>query len=285
MVADAINLSYDADMSDFAPLPTAPLDARLAAIEQALNVTLTVRDLTGWLRGPDGKVLINSRYRSHQQHTVCASGFTSACVQHCRHAASAALRTQRSALVTCCWKHVREVLVPVIRHATLHGYLFAGMWRDATVPTDVWASAWRQLPLWDEARSHRIATVLTTLVDGLWHAADEARNAPLSDDRQGRIRSFIRANLARGRIGLARHLGLSPSRTSHAVRESCGVSLQRLLMEERVAAAQRLLADSELSIADIGARIGWNDAPHFTRLFRRSTGLPPGAWRSMHRNA
>jgi AraC-like DNA-binding protein len=76
---------------------------------------------------------------------------------------------------------------------------------------------------------------------------------------------------------------LSPSRTSHLVQELLGKSLQELVIDERLAAAQRLLADTDLAVAEIGTRVGWPDPPHFARIFRRQTALSPAAWRSQHR--
>lgn len=283
MVARAIVLSYSADMSVFTPLPPSPPEAALIAAEQALGVTITVRDLTGWLRRPDGVSMLDTERNSHRRQPVCLIGFTQACVQHCRHDCSQALRQSGVVHATRCWKGVREVLTPVIRNGSLQGYLFAGAWRDGPRPEGSWAEAWQQLPLWDAALAARVGSVLALLADGLWCLAELERAAPLPGDRAGRIRSFIRANPGRGRIGLARHLGLSPSRTSHLVQELFGKSLQELVIDERLAAAQRLLADTDLAVAEIGNRVGWGDPPHFARIFRRRTAWSPAAWRSQHR--
>lgn len=180
------------------------------------------------------------------------------------------------------------MVVPVIRQGTLHGYLFAGAWRiPGPAPRGAWLAAWRRLPAWSPQHGAAVTAALAVVADGLWDAAARARTEPVTTDRAGRIRQFIRAHLAQpvGRDGLARHLGLSPSRTSHVVRDACGLSLQQVIAEERVAAAKRLLAESAESVAAIGAAVGWPDPPHFTRIFRRLAGLPPGAWREQHRVA
>lgn len=275
-------------MPGYEPIAEIPLEARLQALEAMLGVVITVRDLTGWLRGNDGKSLIDPRRNGHQRQAVCARGFTPACVAHCRHATNAALRDHPGPHVSSCWKQVREVVVPVTRQGTLQGYLFAGAWRvPGPPPQGAWLAAWRRLPAWSATRGAAVTAALAVVADGLWEAAARARTAFAPADRPGLIRQFIRAHLAQpvGRDGLARHLGLSPSRTSHAVREACGTSLQQVVAEERVAAAKRLLADSTESVAAIGAAVGWPDPPHFTRIFRRLTGLPPGAWREQHRLA
>ena len=273
-------------MDSFAPLAVPSAEAALLAVEQALGITITVRDLTGWLRTAEGGLLIDPRRTSHRRQEVCARGFAPvACVQHCRHATSAALLRAGATCTTECWKGVREVVVPLFRARTLQGYLFAGAWRGAWTPTGVWEAAWQRLPAWDAARAAEVAAALRLLADGLWTAGEQARRAGEPTDRAGSIRAYLRTHPTHGRAGLARHLGLSPSRTSHVVQELCGCSLQHLVISERVAAAQRLLAESDDPVEQVGAAVGWPDAPHFSRIFRRVTGSSPGAWRLHHRQA
>jgi AraC-like DNA-binding protein len=276
-------------VATFDPLPRPDLDATLAAAETALGVIITVRDLTGWLRGADGQPLLPIIRNSHQRQAVCAGGFAAACIAHCRQATTSALRGgDGGPCHHSCWKGVREVVVPVVRGSTLHGYLFAGAWRvPGVAPEGVWAGEWRRLPVWSPSRAGEVAAVLALLADGMWVAAEHLRAAPPAPGPAGRIRAYVAANLGRslGRAGLARELGLSSSRTSHVVNEACGCSLQELVARERVAAAQRLLADGDDPVAAVGARVGWADPPHFTRMFRRFAGLPPGEWRRRHRLA
>jgi AraC-like DNA-binding protein len=47
----------------------------------------------------------------------------------------------------------------------------------------------------------------------------------------------------------------------------------------RIARARRLLAESDLSIGEVGARVGYSSASHFAKLFREATGLTPTAYR------
>lgn len=269
--------------------PEVSLEGRLQALEAALGVLITVRDLTGWLRGPDGKSLIDPQRNAHQRQLVCRRGFTPACVAHCRGAINAALRAHPGPHVSSCWKQVREVVVPVIRQGTLHGYLFAGAWQvPGPSPQGAWLAAWRKLPAWSPAQGATVQAALAVVADGLWDAAERSRqSAHRAGDRASRIRSYIRDHLAQpiDRNALARHLGLSPSRTSHVVRSACGISLQQLVADERLAAAKRLLSDTNDAVAVVGERVGWPDTPHFTRIFRRLTGLPPGRWREQHRVA
>lgn len=270
-------------MAEFAPMPPVSAEDVLRAAEGGLGLTITVRDLTGWLRGPDGLSVIPAERNSHRRLAACNVGFAPACVAHCRHACTATLRASGRPHATACWKGVREVLVPVIRSGMLHGYLFAGAWRTGDGPAGPWSAARDRLPAWDPEHAATAIATLTGVADCLWSMAERARSGPDPADRAGRIRAYLTANPARGRAGLARHLGLSASRTSHLVRELCACSVQELVIDTRIAAAQRMLSDSDLPVSEIGRRVGWSDAPHFARMFRQRVGLPPARWRDGYR--
>lgn len=47
----------------------------------------------------------------------------------------------------------------------------------------------------------------------------------------------------------------------------------------RLERARRLLAETDLSIGEIGARVGYTSQSHFTKVFRAATGLTPKAFR------
>jgi AraC-like DNA-binding protein len=43
--------------------------------------------------------------------------------------------------------------------------------------------------------------------------------------------------------------------------------------------ARRLLADTDLTVAEIARRVGYREAGYFVRRFRTAHGVPPVAWR------
>jgi AraC family transcriptional regulator len=47
----------------------------------------------------------------------------------------------------------------------------------------------------------------------------------------------------------------------------------------RVEKARRLLAETDLAITEIGARVGYTSQSHFTKVFRAATGATPKAFR------
>jgi AraC-like DNA-binding protein len=99
--------------------------------------------------------------------------------------------------------------------------------------------------------------------------------------RTAAIRDFIRANQGKPiRLAdLARHLGLSPDRARHAVREACGSGFARLLAEERLATAAQLLRHTDLPVAEVASRSGFGSVAHFHACFRARWRMTPAAMR------
>jgi len=72
---------------------------------------------------------------------------------------------------------------------------------------------------------------------------------------------------------------LSVSHFARAFKVSTGVAPHRWLMLERVAKARSLLAGSPMSLAEIALACGFADQSHLSRVFLRTEGVSPGAWR------
>ena len=64
-----------------------------------------------------------------------------------------------------------------------------------------------------------------------------------------------------------------------AFRRTTGELPHRFFEHRRIEAAQQLLSETELSIADIAAACGYEDPFHFSRVCKRVSGKPPSAWR------
>jgi len=80
--------------------------------------------------------------------------------------------------------------------------------------------------------------------------------------------------------GLARAVGLSPSRLMHVFTTSVGIPLRPYLAWLRVQrAAIEIVSGNPLSDAALAA--GFSDAAHMSRTFRRMLGIPPSLLRAM----
>jgi AraC family transcriptional regulator len=76
---------------------------------------------------------------------------------------------------------------------------------------------------------------------------------------------------------LAREVGLSPAHFARAFKETMGRPPYQYLLTLRLERARQLLDQPEARLADVAFETGFADQAHFTRLFKRAYGLPPGA--------
>jgi len=73
---------------------------------------------------------------------------------------------------------------------------------------------------------------------------------------------------------------LSAFHFAHLFKKLTGTTPHAYLASLRVDRARRLLAETDLSITEIGARVGYASQSHFTKVFREATGLTPRAFRT-----
>ena len=74
---------------------------------------------------------------------------------------------------------------------------------------------------------------------------------------------------------LARSVGLSPSRLSHLFKENTGESIVETLNRMRIKQAALLLAHTIRNVTEAAHDVGFQNYNHFTRQFRKYTGLTP----------
>lgn len=78
---------------------------------------------------------------------------------------------------------------------------------------------------------------------------------------------------------LAEACGLSAGALARGFKKSMGMSPHQWLLSRRVDMALELMADTDLSLAEIAFNAGFSDQSHFSRVFTQKMGLAPGAWR------
>jgi AraC-like DNA-binding protein len=72
---------------------------------------------------------------------------------------------------------------------------------------------------------------------------------------------------------------LSPFHFARLFKKLTGVSPHNYLAGIRATRAQLLLAETDLSVTEIGARVGYLSGSHFTKAFRMATGATPREFR------
>lgn len=81
----------------------------------------------------------------------------------------------------------------------------------------------------------------------------------------------------------AKAIGVSSSTLVHRLQQEAGKSFKEILTEIRIAEAKKFLATTSLEISGVGDACGFFDQSHFTREFKRSINLTPGAFRKLLR--
>jgi len=78
-----------------------------------------------------------------------------------------------------------------------------------------------------------------------------------------------------GIVSLARQLGMSVSGLHHHFKAATGMSPLQFQKQFRLQEARRLLLAGDVDAATAGYRVGYDDASHFSREYRRLFGEPP----------
>ncbi len=109
----------------------------------------------------------------------------------------------------------------------------------------------------------------------------ELSRVGIVDRRLRRAIEFMSDNCGR-ELSLAEIAGaayLSEFHFARLFKKITGATPHAYLASFRIERARRLLAESDLPIADVGAEVGYASQSHFTKIFREATGMTPKAFR------
>ena len=105
-----------------------------------------------------------------------------------------------------------------------------------------------------------------------------------NDPEFSEVFEFIEANYDRGitLCDVAKAVGYSPAYLTNRVKQETGYTVNRWIIERRVAQALFLLDSTDRSVEEIAMAIGYQNTCHFFRQFRQYKGTTPQAWRNKH---
>lgn len=112
-----------------------------------------------------------------------------------------------------------------------------------------------------------------------------AQGHAISPQRLRRVLDYIEASLGERNLSLAEIAAvahLSPFHFSRAFKSATGTAPHRFVVERRVDRAKTLLADPDMSLAEIAAAVGFANQAHFSTMFRRLTNMSPRQYRQTH---
>jgi AraC family transcriptional regulator len=108
------------------------------------------------------------------------------------------------------------------------------------------------------------------------------RRGGLSPHVRRAVLEYMEANLERGLTvaEMAAVASLAPNYFLRAFRQEMGTTPHRYLLALRVNAAERMLVNSKMDLAEIAYASGFSSQSHMTTAFRNLRGQTPGAYRS-----
>ncbi len=94
-------------------------------------------------------------------------------------------------------------------------------------------------------------------------------------------KAFMNRNLSRpmNLTQISRHVGVCPHHLIRVFRRRNATSPMQYLRQLRVNKAKRLLHGPTLNISQVGQSVGYDVLPHFSRMFKRATGMSPREFR------
>lgn len=103
----------------------------------------------------------------------------------------------------------------------------------------------------------------------------------LSPAERARVTALVEERLAEplDLTVMAGAVGMTPCAFARRFRRSFGMAPWAYVMDRRLERAKDLLSRTALPIKAVAAEAGFSDQAHLTRLFSRTHGAPPGAWR------
>ena len=98
--------------------------------------------------------------------------------------------------------------------------------------------------------------------------------------------AFLRRNLYKdiSRKDLSEVFHISASHLARIFRNTSGMTISKRLLQLRIDRAKQLLLESSLPISEISLQVGYTNFSHFTKIFRRFTGITPSDYRRTQGN-
>lgn len=84
------------------------------------------------------------------------------------------------------------------------------------------------------------------------------------------------------REDIAEHVYLNPAYLSRLFRKETGLSLTDYTASLRIQKAKLELLDTNHRVSDVAMSVGYSNFSHFTKLFKKTTGLTPQEYRKKH---
>ncbi len=113
------------------------------------------------------------------------------------------------------------------------------------------------------------------------------RDSQVNHDRATSIsqaKTYINSHFSNSNLSLnevAAQVNFSPNHFSAVFTSETGENFRDYLVRTRMEQAKKILRTTNLKVAEVAVRCGYNDPHYFSIIFRKNTGLPPQQFRAM----
>lgn len=123
--------------------------------------------------------------------------------------------------------------------------------------------------------------ISSLIIFALRNISPEHWQFPETDERVLKIMSYIDKNLSRELTNseLAKESNLATNSFARIFKGSINVPVQQYIQHKRIEKAIMLIHHSNMAIDEIAQQCGFCDRHHFSKIFRKQTGLPPVLYR------
>lgn len=112
---------------------------------------------------------------------------------------------------------------------------------------------------------------------------DEDSDGGIEDGESvvNQVLEYVRKNLKRNitRTEVAEHVHLNEEYFSRLFKKETGIGFKEYVQSEKLKEAQKLLANSKLSVEIIASKVGYNNFSYFCAAFRKKVGISPQEYR------
>ena len=116
-------------------------------------------------------------------------------------------------------------------------------------------------------------------IEEIREQVQETQKKPVNDAKNY-IQEFYFKNISLELM--SQHLNLNPSYFSNLFKKTTGQGFLEYLTTVRMNEAKELLNRPHCSIADAAFEVGYKDVKHFSKLFKKATGLTPSSYKKLY---
>lgn len=126
---------------------------------------------------------------------------------------------------------------------------------------------------------------LSAALERLGFSLLEEHNSQVVAYVKGAVIEFVRSELSERRDNLSDYLSHRLSRDYSSISklfsETCGITLEKFFIAQKIEYVKELLAYGELSLSEIADRLGYSSTAYLSSQFKRVTGMTPGEFRNL----